>query len=200
MESGPTWATQWKKMLHFLGKNIYLFQKIFYICPKEGLISSNETISHSCLKINIINSNKNFCYFSQKNCFWKAIHLRRAWQRFWIHPSLFYVLAKLNRSFMMCLTGFSKYASVNKNLLLKRVCQHCHITLKYVGFKYLTRSMIYLKRSNSNSFHTAIHLFEKNEKIFTADVQKKVKYEPIIFILLKTNYVWFNLFQANVHR
>ena len=90
---------------------------------------------------------------------------------------------------MMCLTGFSKYASVNKNLLLKRVCQHCHITLKYVGFKYLTRSMIYLKRSNSNSFHTAIHLFEKNEKIFTADVQKKVKYEPIIFILLKTNYV-----------
>ena len=40
----------------------------------------------------------------------------------------------------------TEYASVNKNLLLKRVCHHCHITPNNIDCKYLTKSIIYIKK------------------------------------------------------
>ena len=37
-----------------------------------------------------------------KNYFCKSLHLRFVLQGFWIHPPFVYVIAKLNKSFMMC--------------------------------------------------------------------------------------------------
>ena len=100
-----------KKFLHLL-KKILIF-------TLNKLISSDEKISYTCPKRNEC---KNLLRFSWKtNYFYKALPLRFVNQVFWICTTFFYVIAKFNKLFIACWLCF-EYASVDKNLLLQRVC------------------------------------------------------------------------------
>ena len=59
-----------------------------------------------------------------KNYFCKALHVRFVLQGFRIYPSFFYVLAKLNQSFMMCVTEYISFKKNTLKMSLLRLSHH----------------------------------------------------------------------------
>ena len=108
---------------------------------------SKATMKASNQHLKVLGNNffelKNFLYLSQ-NCFCKWRHLRCVWHGFWIHSLFVYVLAKLNKSLMMCLTGFWIRICSRKLAIEKSVLALSHHTEQYYFLKRTIKKIIIL--------------------------------------------------------
>ena len=123
----------------------------------QNKVVSNKKVPYTCKKKTYFFEWKNFLYFSQKTFFAKHLISDVSDRDFeYTHHLCVSKTASCSWFVWLC----SEFASANKNLLLKRVCWHSHITLNYI---------IYLKKKVSKIFLLFVwkQLIFWVEKIFT---------------------------------